>query len=252
MGYLPWSYILSPYRFPGHKIFGVLYLIGEIATLYGMFVKREAFESQPLWFLSMYLAGVLTTNGAIRNFRHLAKTNVNPGMFAKDRTFSMGFIVENLWFQVALLIKMVFLNPNWWGAAGLIKVPLQVFILGFDMYWTAIRKAVFPVTSYTTWEQGNDKLNDGKVSEKQINWINVQVRAPEYECEPETEQIGARVPELERAGERERLAVSHRTGDRHAVELCAEVQMRDPILPLCEPGWARATRVALGCVLYGV
>jgi hypothetical protein len=184
MGYLPWSYILSPYRFPGHKIFGVLYLIGEIATLYGMFVKREAFESQPLWFLSMYLAGVLTTNGAIRNFRHLAKTNVNPGMFAKDRTFSMGFIVENLWFQVALLIKMVFLNPNWWGAAGLIKVPLQVFILGFDMYWTAIRKAVFPVTSYTTWEQGNDKLKTARCQKSRSTGSTCRCVRPSMSVSP--------------------------------------------------------------------
>jgi hypothetical protein len=145
-------------------------------TLYGIVYARERFERNPMWYLSMFLSGALVTHAAILNFRHLAKSNVNPGMFAQNRTFSMGFIVENLWFQVSIVLQMTLFHPTWWHPTEGVGFAAQVLVLSFLGFWVAHRKLVFPLTSYKTWESGNEKVNEGKMSAVQIWWINVQVK----------------------------------------------------------------------------
>lgn len=180
---LPLRLLLSPSRYLDHKLFGLLYIATEIATLYGIFCARERFETYAPWYFAMTLAGCCVTSTAIRNFRHLSKTSANPGMFAKGRTFSYPFVVENLWFQVALLLYMAMGHPIWQGRTFsycftdflLYSIP-ECLLHAFVGFWGGIRQECFPKTSYKTWEQGNEEINAGKLTASELWWINIQVK----------------------------------------------------------------------------
>eukprot|EP00962_Isochrysis_galbana_P019221 scaffold5593_cov125-Isochrysis_galbana.AAC.6 len=72
------------------QVLGLCYIILEILDLYGLMFRGSAYSADPVWFNAMKVTGILVTAAALRNFGHLAKSNVNKGMFAESRTFSYG------------------------------------------------------------------------------------------------------------------------------------------------------------------
>ena len=76
----------------GHlaQVLGLCYIILELLDFYGFMFRGAYYSADPVWFNAMKLTGILVTAAALRNFGHLAKSNVNKGMFAESRTFSYG------------------------------------------------------------------------------------------------------------------------------------------------------------------
>ena len=66
----------------------VTYLVLEALDFYGFMFCERRYSADFLWFMAMKVCGCLVTASALRNFGHLAKSDVNKGMFAESRTFS--------------------------------------------------------------------------------------------------------------------------------------------------------------------
>ena len=81
--------LLNPFVHADHKLAGLLYILLEIAYIYGIFFAPSTFDSRAAWYFGAHLTSCLVTLGALRNFRQLAKTNRNHGMFKDGRTFSV-------------------------------------------------------------------------------------------------------------------------------------------------------------------
>jgi hypothetical protein len=82
---------LTAQHSPGFpQVLGLCYIILEVLDFYGFMFRGSAYSADPFWFNAMKVTGILVTAAALRNFGHLAKSNVNKGMFAESRTFSYG------------------------------------------------------------------------------------------------------------------------------------------------------------------
>jgi hypothetical protein len=154
-------------RHTDHKIAGIFYVVVFATSLYLILTDMAYYES--IWLLHVLttFAGCIVSLSALRNFKFLSKKQENPGMFAKNRTFSYAFLQENLFFQVALGVTYLNAHPR----TQLYISPLALYILVGLVYY--IREFV-PKTSYTSWEVGNSKVNsrfNGWVS-----FINLQVK----------------------------------------------------------------------------
>ena len=80
--------LVNPLRHSDHKVLGVTYLVLEALDFYGFMFCERRYSTDFLWFMAMKVCGCLVTASALRNFGHLAKSDVNKGMFAESRTFS--------------------------------------------------------------------------------------------------------------------------------------------------------------------
>ena len=80
--------LVNPLRHSDHKVLGVTYLVLEALDFYGFMFCERRYSADFLWFMAMKVCGCLVTASALRNFGHLAKSDVNKGMFAESRTFS--------------------------------------------------------------------------------------------------------------------------------------------------------------------
>jgi len=172
--------LVNPLRHSDHKVLGVTYLVLEALDFYGFMFCERRYSADFLWFMAMKVCGCLVTASALRNFGHLAKSDVNKGMFAESRTFSYGFLVENFWFQVVIALQHGAFLPCFEGSAA--EHPTssrgaaaKLAYFSFAMFWFMSR-ATFPKTSYADWEAGNEAANGCKLSAWRVAWINLQVK----------------------------------------------------------------------------
>jgi len=154
-------------RHTDHKITGIFYVLVFFLSLYLIIADLAFYETLYLLPVLTALAGCGVSITALRNFKFLSKKAENPGMFAKNRTFSYAFLKENLWFQVTLAVTFLGAHPR---SPEFINPALHVFILYFVFYY----REFVPKTSYGSWEVGNNKINSK--SNGWVTFINLQVK----------------------------------------------------------------------------
>lgn len=159
--------LLNPFTRSDHKILGFSYLALVFTQLYLVTTRDtlQYLDEHPWFHIAPSLCAMGVCISALRNFRFLPRKRENPGMFANNRTFSYAFLVENLWFQVLILLYSIsqcsyyrlYLEP-----------PVQTFLM---LYLFATRELV-PKTSYVSWKQGNEKVNH-QLSGMDRFWVSV-------------------------------------------------------------------------------
>jgi len=159
--------LLDLRRHTDHKVLGVSYVVAFTLTVFYMLTDINAYESSILLHVTSPIIGVLVSMSALRNFRFLPKQAENPGMFAKNRTFSYAFLKENLWFQFLIGFTLFSGHPL---ASQYISHDLMLLII-FGIF--AYREFV-PKTSYSSWEVGNNKVNTR--FNGWVTFINLQVK----------------------------------------------------------------------------
>lgn len=161
------SELLNPLRHTDHKVTGLSYIIAFAITVYYILTDISFYESN-LWIhMSTAVIGIIVNLSALRNFRFLAKSAENPGMFAQNRTFSYAFLQENLWFQFLLGLSFVSAHPL---TIQYFPPDLQIATIVFIF----IVREFVPKTSYVSWEQGNKKVNSRLNG--RVDFINLQVK----------------------------------------------------------------------------
>jgi len=154
-------------RHTDHKIVGATYVAVFFTALYYIITDIDYYESNLLLHALTGLIGCAVTLTALRNFKFLSKKAENPGMFAKNRTFSYAFLQENLWFQSLLGATIFCGHPK---SILYVPAPVQLAVVFFIL---AYREFV-PKTSYGSWEVGNNKVNSR--SNGWVTFINAQVK----------------------------------------------------------------------------
>merc|ERR1712137_724501 len=159
--------LLDPRRHTDHKVTGLGYIISFALATYLITFHIDYYESTLLYHCLPAIIGCLVCMCALRNFKFLPKKAENPGMFAKNRTFSYAFLVENLWFQILVAMSIFSVHPL---AASVIPHPMQIAIV----YFMFVYREFVPKTSYGSWEVGNNKVNSR--SDGWVTFINIQVK----------------------------------------------------------------------------
>jgi len=159
--------LLDPRRHTDHKVTGLGYIISFTLAAYLITQHPDYYESTLFFHSLPAIIGCLVCMSALRNFKFLPKKAENPGMFAKNRTFSYAFLVENLWFQILVAISIFSVHPL---ADTVIPHPMQIAIV----YFMFIYREFVPKTSYGSWEVGNNKVNSR--SDGWVKFINIQVK----------------------------------------------------------------------------
>merc|ERR1712137_477109 len=159
--------LLDPRRHTDHKVTGLGYIISFALATYLITFHIDYYESTLLYHCLPAIIGCLVCMSALRNFKFLPKKAENPGMFAKNRTFSYAFLVENLWFQILVAMSIFSVHPL---AASVIPHPMQIAIV----YFMFVYREFVPKTSYGSWEVGNNKVNSR--SDGRVTFINIQVK----------------------------------------------------------------------------
>jgi hypothetical protein len=154
-------------RHTDHKITGIFYIMTFFTSLYLIVTDVAFYETRYLIHVLTALAGCGVSITALRNFKFLSKKAENPGMFAKNRTFSYAFLKENLWFQCILAITFLGAHPK---SSEFIPPWLHVLIIFLTFYY----REFVPKTSYGSWEVGNKKVN--AKSNGWVTFINLQVK----------------------------------------------------------------------------
>lgn len=95
-----------------------------------------------------------------------------------------GFLIENFWFQVAITLQHMALMPCFFGSAAThpTESPAALARLAFfcvSMFWF-IARGTFPKTSYVDWEAGNAASNQKRLAQRQISWINLQIKVVRF------------------------------------------------------------------------
>lgn len=122
----------------------------------------------PAWVAP--LVGVFVNLSAIRNFQHLSKSDENPGMFVKGRTFSRNFVVENFWFQIFGGTVLLMQHPPTRAVIG----AWGGFVWIISVYYL---RELFPKTSYVSWDSGNKEVNKKRLDSKlSVLFISIQVK----------------------------------------------------------------------------
>jgi hypothetical protein len=154
-------------RHSDHKVVGLTYILVFATTLWYILTDIQYYETNFFLHILTPLVGSFVSMSALRNFQFLSKKAENPGMFAKNRTFSYAFLKENLWFQIQLGATMMFAHPL---SGQYIPNWFQIFFIFFMFYY----REFVPKTSYTSWEVGNEKVNAR--SNGWVTFINFQVK----------------------------------------------------------------------------
>jgi len=154
-------------RHVDHKIMGMSYVIAFTTALYFILTDINYYETNFVLHCITPFVGAFVSMSALRNFTFLSKKAENPGMFAKNRTFSYAFLKENLYFQILLGTTIICGHPM--SPMYFPHVLQTIVILGILTF----RENV-PKTSYTSWEVGNEKVNSR--SNGWVTFINAQVK----------------------------------------------------------------------------
>jgi len=159
--------LLDPRRHTDHKVTGLSYIITFTVAALLITFNPDYYESTLVFHSLPAIIGCLVCMSALRNFKQLPKKAENPGMFAKNRTFSYAFLVENLWFQILIALSIFSVHPL---ADTVLPHSMQIAIV----YFMFIYREFVPKTSYASWEVGNNKVNSR--SDGWVRFINIQVK----------------------------------------------------------------------------